>query len=362
LETLEKMKVKKQINNVRRRVMDWITRGIGANTIRQPTSLDDELIRRILVCRPNHRLGNMLMITPLVQDIAHYFPEASVDLFVQGGAAGPIFRNYPQVSRIIQLPGRPFSHLLRYAGGWISMRFRHKYDLVINAYGGSSSGRLSTRFARARHRVFIEDRQTAGIPAEEDDRHMAKYPVEQFRLQMVKAGILSPAGPVPFMELLLDEQEIAAGHAALRAITGNDRSTICLFTNATGDKLYPASWWSEVYYKLRAAHPELNIVEVQPVGASSQFAEDLPRYFDPDIRKVAALLRNCALVVAGDSGIMHLASAAGVPVLGLFKTTNIRVYAPYNPESRAIDTRSLTVDEIVAIAGDMLRSKNAGCT
>jgi ADP-heptose:LPS heptosyltransferase len=188
---------------------------------------------------------------------------------------------------------------------------------------------------------------------------MAKYPVEQFRLQMIKAGISPPAGPVPFMDLLLDEHETAAGHAALRAITGNDRPTICLFTNATGDKLYPASWWSEVYHELRAAHPERNIVEVLPVGASSQLAEDLPRYFDRDIRKVAAFFRNCALVVAGDSGIMHLASAAGVPVLGLFKMTNTRVYAPYNPESRAIDTRSLAVDELVAIAGTMLRSKNA---
>jgi ADP-heptose:LPS heptosyltransferase len=360
LETLEEMNMKKKINDIRRRIMDWITRGIGSNTIQEPASLDAEPIRRILVCRPNHRLGNMLMITPLIQDIAHYFPEAAVDLFVQGGAATPIFHNYPQVSRIIQLPGRPFSHLLRYAGGWSSIRFGSKYDLVINAYGGSSSGRLSTRFARARHRIFIEDRKTAGIPAEEDDRHMAKYPAEQFRLQMTKAGILPPKGPVPFMELLLDEQETDAGHAALRAITGNDHPTICLFTNATGDKLYPASWWSEVYRKLHAAHPEQNIVEVLPVGASSQLAEDLPRYFDRDIRKVAAFFRNCALVIAGDSGIMHLASAAGAAVLGLFKATNIRVYAPYNPESRAIDTRSLAVDEIVTVAGTMLRSKNTG--
>jgi ADP-heptose:LPS heptosyltransferase len=360
LETLEKMNIKKPINNARRRFMDWITKGIGANTIQQPASLDGELIRRILVCRPNHRLGNMLMITPLIQEITHYFPDASVDLFVQGGAAVPIFRNYPQISRIIQLPGRPFSRLLHYAGGWATIRFGIKYDLVINAYGGSSSGRLSTRFARARHRIFIEDRKTAGIPAGEDDRHMAKYPAEQFRLQMNKAGILPAAGPVPFMDLMLDEEEILAGRAALLKITGNDRPTICLFTNATGDKLYPASWWSEFYSKLHTANSEFNIVEVLPVGALSQLAEELPRYFDRDIRKVAAFFRNCALVIAGDSGIMHLASAAGASLLGLFKVTNMRVYAPYNTESRAIDTRTLSVDEILTVVNIMLCSKNAG--
>jgi hypothetical protein len=42
------------------------------------------------------------------------------------------------------------------------------------------------------------------------------------------------------MELLLDEKEINTGDTALQAITGNNRPAICLFTNATGDKLYPA--------------------------------------------------------------------------------------------------------------------------
>jgi ADP-heptose:LPS heptosyltransferase len=297
----------------------------------------------------------MLMITPLIQDLAHYFPEATVDLFVQGGAAVPIFRNYPQVSRIVQLPARPFSHLLDYAGGWASMYFRRKYDLVINAYGGSSSGRLSTRFARARHRVFIEDRKTAGLAPGEDDRHMAKYPAEQFRLQVAKAGLPPPASPVPHMDLLLDELELAEGRAALRSITGNDRPSICLFTNATGDKLYPASWWDEFHSGLRAANPGLNIVEVLPLGAPSRLGGEIPRFFDRDIRKVAAFFRNCALVVAGDSGIMHLASAALAPVLGLFKVTNTRVYEPYNPGSRAIDTRSHPVSGIVDVANSMLR-------
>jgi heptosyltransferase III len=358
LETQKEMNLKKQINDVRRQVMDRITRSIGENTIRQPENLRGEQIRRILICRPNHRLGNMLMITPLVQDIAHYFPDASVNLFVQGGAAVPIFKNYPQVSQIIQLPGRPFSHLPGYVAGWAALCFGRKYDLVINAYGGSSSGRLSTRFARARHRVFIEDRKTAGIPPEEDDRHMAKYPAEQFRLQMAKAGLLPPVGPVPFMDLLLNAQETAAGNAALQAITGNDRPTICLFTNATGDKLHPASWWTDLYHKLSHRYPEHNIVEVLPLGAASQLAENLPRYFDRDIRKVAAFIRNCSLVIVGDSGIMHLASTAGAPVLGLFKVTNTRVYAPYNPGSRAVNTNFLTVAQVIAVAETMLPSNH----
>ena len=44
-------------------------------------------IKRILICRPNHRLGNLLLITPLIQEISETFPDCKIDLFVKGGIA-----------------------------------------------------------------------------------------------------------------------------------------------------------------------------------------------------------------------------------------------------------------------------------
>lgn len=43
---------------------------------------------------------------------------------------------------------------------------------------------------------------------------------------------------------------------------------------------------------------------------------------------VGALLRRCALFVGNDSGLMHLAAAAGTPTLGLFGPSRASEYAP----------------------------------
>ena len=144
----------KRINNIRRKFMRRLTRDIGPATADQNTGLSDKAgITRILISRPNHRLGNLLLMTPLLQEITETFPNAKVDLFVKGDLAAQVFRNYANVDRIIQLPKKPFSNLFKYANVWLALK-KHKYDIVINVINGSSSGRLSAQFANAKYRFF----------------------------------------------------------------------------------------------------------------------------------------------------------------------------------------------------------------
>lgn len=51
---------------------------------------------------------------------------------------------------------------------------------------------------------------------------------------------------------------------------------------------------------------------------------------------VTALLRRCALFVGNDSGLMHLAAAAGTPTLGLFGPSRASEYAPAGPKARFV--------------------------
>ncbi len=59
------------------------------------------------------------------------------------------------------------------------------------------------------------------------------------------------------------------------------------------------------------------------------------------IKQLAALLTRCALFVGGDSGVMHIAVAAGAPVVALFGPTNEKAWGPYTPEGSGL--RSLVV-------------------
>src|SRR4029078_4469800 len=47
-----------------------------------------------------------------------------------------------------------------------------------------------------------------------------------------------------------------------------------------------------------------------------------------DLRQLAGILARCSAFVSNDSGAMHLAAAAGVPVTAIFGPTDERVTAP----------------------------------
>jgi ADP-heptose:LPS heptosyltransferase len=55
-----------------------------------------------------------------------------------------------------------------------------------------------------------------------------------------------------------------------------------------------------------------------------------------DLLTTAALLRRCRLVIANDSGLMHLAAAAGAPTLGIFGPTDENRVGPRGQQSYTI--------------------------
>jgi heptosyltransferase-2 len=54
------------------------------------------------------------------------------------------------------------------------------------------------------------------------------------------------------------------------------------------------------------------------------------------ITGTAALLQRCALFIGNDSGPMHLATAARIPVLGIFGLSNWRAFGPYVPPAPGV--------------------------
>ncbi len=56
--------------------------------------------------------------------------------------------------------------------------------------------------------------------------------------------------------------------------------------------------------------------------------------------QLAAILATCDLFIGADSGVMHLAAAAGTPIVAIFGPTNAEAWRPWNPGGRALVVRS----------------------
>lgn len=334
--------------------MRALTNKIGSNT--QAEDFDVQSIRRILICRPNSRLGNQLMVTPLLQEIESIFPEAKVDVFVRGFLAPIIYQNYSNINQIIRLPKKPFKELFAYAKVWFSLR-KYPYDLVINIDGDSSSGRMATQFVKARFRFFSDE--IPELRAKYSDyEHMAKFPVYNFRKYLRDMGVDVEERSVPKLDMKLTPNEFVKGAEVLQNIVKNDKKTICIYTFATGGKCHGAEWWKPMYDRLMDRFGDrFNIVEVLPVENVSQIDFEALSYYSKDLREIAGFVASSSLFLGADCGIMHLVSTVDTPIVSLFSATPINRYQPYNDGSIALNTNETTNDDILNTIGQILKEE-----
>jgi ADP-heptose:LPS heptosyltransferase len=347
------MSLKTNINALRRQLMRKLTKNVGTSQFDKNLDLSKVEFKKILICRPNPRLGNQLLITPLVQDVIATFPDCEIDLFVNGGLAPIIFENYTNINRIIRLPRKPFKEITKYVKGWLSLK-KYSYDIVINVVENSSSGRLSAQFVNSKYKFFGDD--VDDIQQKHNDyEHIAKYPVYNFRHYLTKLGFKENNNPVPNLDLKLSTSELAEAKKTLESIVPNDKKTISIFTFATADKCYSEAWWAPFYDRLLAEYPDYNIIEVLPVENISQIGFKAPTFYSKDVREIGALIANTEVFIGADSGIMHLASASKTPTVGLFSRDNIKMYQPYNNNSVAIDTNTASVEDFITAINKILR-------
>jgi ADP-heptose:LPS heptosyltransferase len=347
------MNILKKVNVFRRILTHSITKNIGSSHFGQNIDLTQKVeIKRVLISRPNHRLGNLLLITPLVQEVIATFPQCKIDLFVKGGLAPIIFENYKNINYIIELPKKPFKHLISYFQVWIKIK-RQQYDIVINVDKNSSSGRISAQFANAKYKFFGEVDENIQLKYK-DYEHIAKYPVYEFRSFLAKLGFEKNENPIPSLNLKLSPSEIAEGQKIVGKLVNNDKKTICVFTYATDDKCYSESWWEEFYGRLKTEYSNYNIIEVLPVENISKIGFKAPTFYSKDIREIGSVIANTEIFIGADSGIMHLASSVQIPTVGLFSRANQNTYQPYNNNSVAINTNNSNTDECIKVIDKIL--------
>ena len=349
------MSVLSKINHYRRGVMRNLTKNIGKPKSDQGIILVDKSeIKRVLICRPNGRLGNLLLITPLVQEVTEIFPNCKVDLFVKGRLAPIIFENYESINKIIDLPKKPFKSLLKYLNVWISIK-KQKYDVAINVDQNSSSGRLAVQFSNAKYKFYgdlIEESQ----PVKNDYAHIAKYPVYNFRHYLTKLGLAKINKIVAPIDLKLSSSEITQGKNILNDLVHNSKRTICIFTYATGAKCLSENWWENFYSQLTEVYKDYNIIEILPVENVSQIAFKAPTFYSKDIREIGSVIANADLFIGADSGIMHLASAVQTPTIGLFSISNMKKYQPYDNCSIGVDVNLYTRKEYIKTINSILNN------
>lgn len=346
------MSFKKSINLFRKKLTKlFFVKSLNTNSSKSEYFNTDE-IQKILIVRPNHRLGNQLLITPLIQEVIKTFPNAKIHLFLKGGVGSIVFENYSEIEKIISLPKKPFKNLFQYISSFIVLK-KTKYDLVINTVGYSSSGTIATKMANSKNKIFgIVDKND--YPDYVDYLHNAKRPVYDFREGLSRFGVEIQNQDIDKMVLKLSVQEIEEGSKMLKKLTENNKKTICIFTYATADKKLSKEWWMNFYRLLQEHFVNYTILEILPVENVSQIDFIAPSYYSKNIRQMASLIENADLFIGADSGIMHLSNSTNTPTVGLFSVTNVDFYQPFGNKSLGVNINTTSQKEIIETAKSLI--------
>ncbi|MEY2160296.1 MULTISPECIES: glycosyltransferase family 9 protein [unclassified Rhodanobacter] len=345
----------------RRRVVSLFLGRLFAAVERQlcePGKLPARGIHRILICRPNHRLGNAILVSPLLAEVEALYPGAEIDLVVGGEAASSLFANRFQVRRIFSLPRKIAQHLWRTRALLRELQ-RNSYDLAIDTCQGSQSGRLLLLTVKARFKLGFPDPEANpgsawhGLPCPE---HLGQRGV--FLLRAARG--LELDHPCPPLNLDLSDSEKQQARRALANILGAapprpaGRTIVGIFANATGAKCYGEDWWRQFAGALTEKRPDVLIVDVLAEHGRSQLGGVFAPYYTRDLRRLASMVANMDGFISADCGVMHLAAASGTPTLGLFSVTQPSKYAPYGGLNGAIDTHGMSASEVAGMAADWL--------
>jgi ADP-heptose:LPS heptosyltransferase len=299
------------------------------------------------------RIGDAVLSSGLIRALTDEVAGARFTIAASALTA-PLFAEVPGLARVIIMEKRPLGR--HWLDLWNEVR-RNRWGLVVDVRGSGIA-----RFLRSRRRATHK----AGGPA-------AHKVIEAARLLKLEND-----PPAPFLytspETEARAAELTRGEGPILAIAPAAHWV---------GKTWPAERFGLVARELLGPRGPLAGGRLMLLGGHDDrkvahtLRDALPK--DRLIDLVGsegllvsyAALKRARLFIGGDSGLMHMAAAAGAPTLGLFGPSDEQLYAPWGPwgrtvrgargfaEIRALDPRlnqeichmmELRVDAVIAAA------------
>lgn len=266
-------------------------------------------------------IGDAIISTGILNHLMEEYPEASFTVAV-GPAAIPLFEACPRIEKVISMFKLPMNR------HWLELwKKTHEtfWDVIIDLRGSIIGWILN-----AHHRVVFR----------KPDKSLPK--AQQL------AAMLDLKSPPPPKLWISDETRIAA-----RAMLPKDKKVVIFAprTNSTA-KDWPLDNFIELERKLykdgivfAILCSQLQHQSLQPMFRTLPADHLLDLGGKTDLPTAYAVIEQAALFIGSDSGLLHMAAAAGTPSVGIYGPSNDKTYAPRSDKLRIVTAREFKAGE-----------------
>jgi predicted lipopolysaccharide heptosyltransferase III len=298
-----------------------------------PARWDWTTVRSVLVVRLRS-IGDTVLATPSLHALRRFLPDARIDVLLEDWVA-PLLEGSREVDRVVTVERKSTASRL-----FVAHRLRaENYDVVYNLHGGSTAA-LLTRATGARHRVGYADYAYASLhnhtapPSSELWGREKTHSVEQQLALLGWTGV--PVTDRPATRLAVTPEASSSVARRLREAGIDDSDAFVLVHPAAAfeTKTWAAENFARIVEHLAgrglkavavAAHSEAKVI----ADVRTHTRAPLVSFTDLRLPEITALAARASVFVGNDSGVAHIAAAAGVPQVVVFGSSNVAHWRPW---------------------------------
>lgn len=279
-------------------------------------------INNILVIRLSS-LGDVVLTAPVFANLRHFLPETKISALTKNQYQD-VFLNNPHINEVLTLDQQENLTSL------ITRIRKNKYDLIIDLHSnlrshllGLAAGVKVIRYNKQSLNRYALLHLGTGTPA------LNKSVVERY---LETLNFLGPQQLNPETKIYLTENETRTAQTLLEN-SGINPADIIIGLNPGAKwetKKWPLPNWVDFLIMCRNNKIKILVFGddndqsfisqiVKEIGEARDFLINLAGR--TDLRQLMALIKQCRLLITGDSGALHIAQALDVPVLILLGPT-----------------------------------------
>jgi lipopolysaccharide heptosyltransferase III len=302
--------------------------------------------KRVLVFRLDNKLGNAILLLPLIQSIKSSNPELKIDVMYSLNYS-EIFENHPDIHATISYDQKYLlKNPLRYLSLIKQLR-KNKYDVVFSSTNSNSfsvSQALFAGFLKSNFTIGFNWKESAEIYSAvvkgNTEIHYSQAQVDLWRYFDENAKFENPR------IYFTPEKSQESG-----------KEKVLFWFGATSNKILPKELFEDILlflnendikYKLAAGPHDEHLLKTY----TSIKKEDV-MFLKGSLKETAKFLKQYKIIIMPDTGPMHLAVALGIPTVQAFINSDPVWYA-YKGENLFLINKKIESDDFLAFVKNYL--------
>ncbi len=300
---------------------------------------DKTAVEKILIIKLRG-IGDVVLSTIVLDNLKEEFPNAKIDYLVEAPSL-PGLIDLPQINNLLLFDRKSF---IKRAKIIYSIR-KNKYDLILDFFTNPSTA-IMTFLSGTKFRVGFPYRGRTYAynlfgPIDREKYHAAELHLETLKLLGIQTGKKQLHFSINAKTLYFAEKYFMENFSSSDFVVG-----ICP-TGGWHSKKCDAEKFAEIgeaiiqkydakILILWGKSDKEDALKIHTLMQKKSFLAP-----DTTIQELAAMISRCKLLIANDSGPMHISTAIGTPVLSLHGPTNPLLQGPYGEKHEWIQLSSL---------------------